>query len=83
VKPPEPASYPGGAGARRGSWLRGAIALGLVAATFAVYGRVAGHDFVDLDDRIVIVQNPLVLEGVTPASVLRASASPPKRTGCR
>jgi hypothetical protein len=77
VKPPEPASHPDGAEARRRqSWLRAAIALGLIAATFAVYGRVAGHDFVDLDDRIVIVENPLVLEGVTPASLLRAFREP-------
>ena len=76
MKPPESASHPGRAEPRRGLWLRSAIALGLVAATFAVYGRVADHDFVDLDDRIVIVQNPLVLEGLTPASVLRAFREP-------
>jgi len=77
VKPPEPASHPGSEGLRRRRLsLRGAIALGLIAATFAIYGRVAGHDFVDLDDRIVIAQNPLVLEGVTPASVLRAFREP-------
>jgi tetratricopeptide (TPR) repeat protein len=78
VKPPEPASHPGSAGLqqRRRPRLRGAISLALVAATFAVYARVACHDFVDLDDRIVIVQNPLVLEGVTPASVLRAFRDP-------
>jgi len=78
VKPPEPASHPGSAGLRKRQLLslRGAISLALVAATFAVYGRVAGHDFVDLDDRIVIVENPLVLEGLTPASVLRTFREP-------
>jgi tetratricopeptide (TPR) repeat protein len=61
VKPPE---------------LRVAIALALVAATLAVYGRVARHDFVDLDDRIVILENPLVLAGGSPASALRAFREP-------
>ena len=56
--------------------LTGAIALALVAATFAVYGRVAGHDFVELDDWNVIVHNPLVREGLTPASVMRAFREP-------
>jgi len=56
--------------------LTGAITLALVATTFAVYGRVAGHDFVELDDWNVIVHNPLVREGVTPASVLRAFREP-------
>ncbi len=75
---PEPAGQPGGAGLRQ-PWLpglRAALSLALVAATFAVYGRTAGHDFVDLDDRIVIVQNPLVLAGVTPESVMRAFREP-------
>jgi len=78
VKPPEPASHPGSATPRKRRLLslRGAVALALIAATFAVYGRVAGHDFVDLDDRIVIVENPLVLAGATPSSLLRAFREP-------
>jgi tetratricopeptide (TPR) repeat protein len=78
VKPPEPARDPGGEALpqRRGLGLRAAISLALVAATVAVYARVAGHDFVDLDDRIVITENPLVREGLTPASVLRAFREP-------
>lgn len=53
-----------------------AIAIALVAITFAVYGRVAGHDFVELDDGNVIVNNPLVREGLTLSSVLRAFREP-------
>jgi tetratricopeptide (TPR) repeat protein len=56
--------------------VRAGIALALVAAVVLVYGRVAGHDFVDLDDRIVIAQNPLVLAGASPASALRAFREP-------
>ena len=67
MKPPEPVRRP---------WLRVAIALALVAATLAVYGRVVRHDFVDLDDRIVIVENPLVRAGFTPESALRAFREP-------
>jgi protein O-mannosyl-transferase len=78
VKPPEPASQSGDAALRRRrlTRLRAAISLALVAATFAVYGRVAGHDFVDLDDRIVIVQNPLVREGLSLEGVVRAFREP-------
>jgi Flp pilus assembly protein TadD len=38
-------------------WKRSAVALGLVVATFAVYERVRGHEFVDYDDLQVIVWN--------------------------
>lgn len=78
MKPPEPASQSGDAALRRRrlTRLRAAISLALVAATFAVYGRVAGHDFVDLDDRIVIVQNPLVREGLSLEGVVRAFREP-------
>jgi tetratricopeptide (TPR) repeat protein len=78
VKPPESAGGPAGAAPPepRRRRLRVAIAFALIAATFAVYGRVAGHAFVDLDDRIVIVENPLVLDGATPASLLRAFLEP-------
>jgi tetratricopeptide (TPR) repeat protein len=78
VKPPEATGHPGDGRLRepRRPWLRSAISLALVAATFAVYGRVAGHDFVDLDDRLVITENPLVLEGLSPAGVLRAFREP-------
>jgi tetratricopeptide (TPR) repeat protein len=56
--------------------LRRGIALGLVAACVLVYGQVATHDFVELDDWTVIVYNPLVLAGVTPESVVRAIREP-------
>jgi tetratricopeptide (TPR) repeat protein len=73
-----PARQPGDAALRqrRLTRLRAAISLALVAATFAVYGRVAGHEFVDLDDRIVIIQNPIVREGLTAEGVVRAFREP-------
>jgi len=49
---------------------RAAVAAGLVVATFAVYLRVRGHDFVDLDDLQVIVWN----ENLRPEAVGRALA---------
>jgi len=57
-------------------WRVAAVALALCAATFAVYAGVAGHDFVELDDGNVIVNNPLVREGLTPASAWRAFREP-------
>lgn len=39
--------------------------LALAAATFAVYGRVAGHEFVSLDDGSYISANPQVSAGLT------------------
>jgi protein O-mannosyl-transferase len=87
VKPPEPAGPRGGppslgSASLRGRfaalrpWLRVAIPLVLAAATLAVYGGVVRHDFVDLDDRPVIVENPLVRAGLTPESALRAFREP-------
>jgi tetratricopeptide (TPR) repeat protein len=48
------------------------IALLLVAATIAVYGQVAGHRFVNLDDNIYVTENPYVVQGLTPAGILWA-----------
>jgi Flp pilus assembly protein TadD len=47
---------------------RAAVAAGLVVATFAVYLRVLGHDFVDYDDLQVIVWN----ENLRPGSLREA-----------
>ena len=49
------------ANARR-TWL---ACLGLAAAVFAVYGRVAEHQFVAYDTRAYITENPWVLRGLS------------------
>jgi protein O-mannosyl-transferase len=43
-------------------WL---IAAGLAVATLAVYGQVAGHQFIALDDQSYIQNNPMVTGGLT------------------
>jgi hypothetical protein len=41
------------------------IALGLVAVTLAVYAQVMGHQFIILDDKRYILENPIVKQGLT------------------
>lgn len=41
------------------------IAAGVAVATLAVYGQVAGHQFIELDDRVYIQNNPMVTGGLT------------------
>ena len=41
------------------------IAFGLVAVTLGVYGQVMNHQFIILDDRLYINQNPIVNRGLT------------------
>ena len=48
------------------------IACGIVLAVALVFGRAVRYDFVELDDRSYVVENPYVLSGPTPASVLWA-----------
>lgn len=48
---------------------RGVISVGLVLLVAAVFGQVAGHDFVNLDDGEYVYANPDVLRGLTPATV--------------
>ncbi len=48
------------------------IALLLVAATIAVYGQVAGHRFVNLDDNVYVTENPYVAQGLTAEGILWA-----------
>ena len=43
--------------------------LALALAVFAVYGRVAGHEFVNYDDDIYVYDNEHVRGGFTPAGV--------------
>ncbi|MEW6071196.1 MAG: tetratricopeptide repeat protein [Planctomycetota bacterium] len=63
VPPPEPF---GGA-----AWSTGlvAAALAILAATMAVYGRTAGHEFLSLDDPDYVTGNPWVRGGLSRASV--------------
>jgi len=41
------------------------ICLLLAAATAAVYGQVAGHEFVGYDDPDFVIANPYVCQGLT------------------
>ena len=52
------------------------IALGLAGAILAVYLQVRGHDFVNFDDYIYVVQNPNFEGGLTLANVVRAFTTP-------
>ncbi|HEX4824500.1 MAG TPA: tetratricopeptide repeat protein [Candidatus Polarisedimenticolaceae bacterium] len=45
------------------------IACGLALAVALVFGRAVRYDFVELDDRSYVVENPQVLSGPTPANV--------------
>ncbi|MBI5431734.1 MAG: tetratricopeptide repeat protein [Planctomycetes bacterium] len=44
---------------------RVAVALGLAAATFGLYARTLGHDFVHWDDTEYVAENALVARGLT------------------
>ncbi|MCC6405746.1 MAG: tetratricopeptide repeat protein [Planctomycetes bacterium] len=44
---------------------RVAVALGLAAATFGLYARALGHDFVHWDDTEYVAENALVARGLT------------------
>ena len=57
-----PESRPRPASAR---WARAAVAVGLAAAIVAVYGQVAGFDFVSWDDPWYVSKNPHVLAGLS------------------
>lgn len=56
------------------SLLRHPAVLGalLVLLVFVVYGRVAGHEFLNFDDDRYVTDNPMVNEGFTSAGVRRA-----------
>ena len=41
------------------------VCLGLVLVTLAIYGRVAGHDFVDYDDNLYVYTNRVIANGLT------------------
>ncbi len=48
---------------------RGVISVGLVLLVASVFGQVAGHDFVDLDDGEYVYTNPAVLRGLSTETV--------------
>jgi len=52
--------------------LRRWIVLSLGVATFATYSAVGGHEFVNYDDRVYILENPQLREPVTLSSVALA-----------
>lgn len=52
------------------------IAVGLAALTFAVYFQVRRHEFVNLDDRIYIVENATLRLGLGPEGLWRALTGP-------
>ena len=45
------------------------IALALILATFLVYGRMLGHQFVNIDDPVYVSQNPYVASGLNSEGV--------------
>ncbi len=45
------------------------ISLALIGATLAVYGQVAGHQFISLDDDYYITENPHVARGLTVSGI--------------
>jgi protein O-mannosyl-transferase len=51
------------------------IIVALVIATFAVYGQVIGHQFINLDDANYITENPMVNRGLTLAGIVQAFTS--------
>ncbi len=55
---------------------RASISALLVAATFALYLPVLGHEFVSYDDDVEVIDNPHVRAGLSPRSVFRAFSTP-------
>ncbi len=59
------------------TWLRHCAIIGaLIALTFAIYGQVHDHDFVNIDDPIYIVDNPNLVAGLSFDAVKRAFSEP-------
>jgi tetratricopeptide (TPR) repeat protein len=53
-----------------------ALCLGLLAITFAVFGRSVQYDFFNYDDSFYVYQNPLVSNGLTRAGLITAFTHP-------
>src|SRR5215216_7593390 len=41
------------------------VCIGLVAATWVVFGQTLAHDFVNFDDDVYVYENPLVIIGLS------------------
>ena len=52
--------------AKKTEWL---IAVGLVAVCLAIYAQTFGFEFINIDDRAYIFENPAVLSGLLVAEV--------------
>jgi tetratricopeptide (TPR) repeat protein len=48
------------------------VCLGLVAATWAVFGQTLAHDFVNFDDHVYVYDNPLVTRGLSTEGIIGA-----------
>ncbi len=48
------------------------ICVGLVAATWAVFGQTLAHDFVNFDDHVYVYENPLVIRGLSTEGIIGA-----------
>ncbi len=48
------------------------VCLGLVAATWAVFGQTLAHDFVNFDDHVYVYDNPLVIRGLSTEGIIGA-----------
>src|SRR6476659_8506364 len=46
--------------------------LGLVAITWAVFGRTLAHDFVNFDDHVYVYENPLIVRGLSVEGIIGA-----------
>jgi tetratricopeptide (TPR) repeat protein len=57
-------------------WRIPVICAALVLAVGAVFGQTIHHEFVNIDDAVVIQQNPLVVHGLTWQSVAQAFREP-------
>src|SRR4051812_13842902 len=45
------------------------LCLGLLLGTFAVFGQVLRHEFINYDDADYVTENPRVQDGVTPQAL--------------
>src|SRR5882757_7990544 len=48
------------------------VCVGLVAATWAVFGQTLAHDFVNFDDYVYVYDNPLVIRGLSTEGIIGA-----------
>ena len=48
------------------------VCLGLVAVTWAVFGRTLANDFVNFDDHVYVYDNPLVVRGLSIEGIIGA-----------